>query len=239
MRVRISNFRCIEEKELQLKKLNVFFGGNGAGKSSLGYAVFVAARASKGADLDELSEMLLSTERFTSLARTFQGQRAYPLEIELEGENGKIGITSEGQPEVNVEGVLPDSFIASAHRLGGIFIMNWFRRVRESMEAEGVPQQIKTMMAGFLSPLTIPQVLGAAGTYWESLRRAMAITQPSFHIPIDEKWGTIKTSPVISDTGYFEMLYPDSISGMNFHPEAMPAGFFSCDPCQAVTPICT
>lgn len=229
MRVRVHNFRCIEEKEIELKKLNIFFGGNGTGKSSLAYAVFMASRASRGVDPDELSEMLLSTERFASLARTFQGKGFYPLEIELKDEKGGIKISHEEKaekPEVSAEGVLPDSFMASAHRLGGIFILNWFRKVRESMEAEGAPQQLKAMMSGFLSPLTIPQVLGAAGAYWESLRRAMAISQRPFDIPIDEKWGKIETSPVIVDTGYFEMLYPDSISGLRLHPEATPAGFF-------------
>jgi len=42
--VYIQNWRCVEELKLSLGRINVFMGPNASGKSSVAYAVYLAAR---------------------------------------------------------------------------------------------------------------------------------------------------------------------------------------------------
>jgi AAA15 family ATPase/GTPase len=42
--VYIQNWRCVEELKLLLSRINIFIGPNASGKSSVAYAVYLAAR---------------------------------------------------------------------------------------------------------------------------------------------------------------------------------------------------
>jgi len=47
IKVRVANWRCIEDVELELTKLNIFIGRNSTGKSSLAYAIYFASKSDR------------------------------------------------------------------------------------------------------------------------------------------------------------------------------------------------
>ncbi|MFQ6072158.1 MAG: AAA family ATPase [Methanosarcinales archaeon] len=56
MKLILSNWRCIDNLEIDLSKINVFLGKNSTGKSSIGYAMYLASKVSSSKENLEIRE---------------------------------------------------------------------------------------------------------------------------------------------------------------------------------------
>ncbi|MEM1673173.1 MAG: AAA family ATPase [Thermosphaera sp.] len=79
--VRVVNWRCIEDLELELARLNVFMGKNSTGKSSLAYAIYFASK-SRTYDPRTLITQLYGCG-FDRVARLVENRPQFPISIKL------------------------------------------------------------------------------------------------------------------------------------------------------------
>jgi len=115
--VYIQNWRCVDELKLSLGRINVFMGPNASGKSSVAYAVYLAARMpqSPAAFVTQLYGY-----GFDKLARNVGGRAQYPVVIRLDDaeirveEGGKLTTSSRGAGE---------AYLLPARRLAYLQVM--------------------------------------------------------------------------------------------------------------------
>jgi len=79
--VRVTNWRCIEDVELELAKLNIFIGKNSTGKSSLAYAIYLASK-SRTADPRSLVSQLYGCD-FNFVARLVESNPQFPISVKI------------------------------------------------------------------------------------------------------------------------------------------------------------
>jgi ABC-type cobalamin/Fe3+-siderophores transport system ATPase subunit len=103
-KIHISNFRCFEDFELDLKGMSscVLLGRNGAGKSSIGAVVELlqrmAARSSRVGDLIELADAprdSLRKVRFEIVARLSKKEYVYAIVLELPARFEELRVAEE------------------------------------------------------------------------------------------------------------------------------------------------
>jgi len=115
--VYIQNWRCVEELKLSLGRISVFMGPNASGKSSVAYAVCLAARMPQ--NLAAFVTQLYGYG-FDKLARNVGGRAQYPVVIRLDDaeirveEGGKLTTSSRGAGE---------AYLLPARRLAYLQVM--------------------------------------------------------------------------------------------------------------------
>lgn len=82
VKIKVVNWRCVDELELDLSKINIFIGPNSSGKSSLAYAIYFASKSGR-IDPSTLI-MQLYGHRFDKIARFFNGSPQSPIIIKLD-----------------------------------------------------------------------------------------------------------------------------------------------------------
>jgi len=83
VRLKVVNWRCIEDLELELSRINIFIGPNSTGKSSLAYAIYFASK-SKDSDPRFLLRQLYGCE-FDKVARLVDNIPQLPISIRIDG----------------------------------------------------------------------------------------------------------------------------------------------------------
>ena len=81
--LRVVNWRCIENLELQLAKINIFVGKNSTGKSSLAYATYFASK-SRSVDPQYLLTQLYGCG-FDKVARLVEDRPQFPITVGIDG----------------------------------------------------------------------------------------------------------------------------------------------------------
>jgi len=81
--LRVVNWRCIEDLELQLARINVFVGPNSTGKSSLAYATYLASK-SRSVDPQYLLTQLYGCN-FDKVARLVEDRPQFPITVRING----------------------------------------------------------------------------------------------------------------------------------------------------------
>jgi len=127
--VYIQNWRCVDELKLSLGRINVFMGPNASGKSSVAYAVYLAARMPQN---PAAFVAQLYGYGFDKLARNVGGRAQYPVvsrlydaEIRAE-EGGKLTTSPRGAGE---------AYLLPARRLAYLHVMLIIHKViREVMK---------------------------------------------------------------------------------------------------------
>jgi len=119
MELKILNWRCIADKKIELsKKINIFFGKNSTGKSSVAYAIYMLGRLHEK-DPESLVSSLFG-ERLQSLVRIENGDRKYPLELSLKSDDKESSITidSDGLKVKKKDQIWSETHMAIAGRYG-------------------------------------------------------------------------------------------------------------------------
>ena len=137
MKVRVVNWRCIEEVELELSRLNVFVGRNSTGKSSLAYAIYFASKSSE--QRPTTPDVILTQlygYGFDMLARRADDKPCFPISIRLrewellvrpkEGEQGFEVIRPKRSP-------WSDEFLLPSRRIDYIHILMFLPKVIRTM----------------------------------------------------------------------------------------------------------
>lgn len=115
--VYIQNWRCVEKLKLSLNRINVFMGPNASGKSSVAYAVYLAARMPQN---PAAFVTQLYGYGFDKLARNVGGRAQYLVVIRLDDaeirveEGGKLTTSSRGAGE---------AYLLPARRLAYLQVM--------------------------------------------------------------------------------------------------------------------
>jgi len=118
MKLKITNWRCIADETLTLSKINIFFGKNSTGKSSVAYAIYMLGSLHEK-DPDSLAGALFGTN-LQSLVRIENGDKKYPLKLSLKSGDKESSITleSSGDLEVRRDQIWSDVHIVVAGRYG-------------------------------------------------------------------------------------------------------------------------
>jgi len=123
VKLRVTNWRCIEDLEVELAKINVFIGPNSTGKSSLAYAIYFASKSSRGAyDPSHLINQLYG-HGFDKVVRIVGDKPQYPISIKI-GES-EFSVRPKGQElEVIKAPSSPwaDEFLLPSKRVGYVQI---------------------------------------------------------------------------------------------------------------------
>jgi hypothetical protein len=77
------NWRCIEDLELKLARINIFIGPNSTGKSSLAYAIYFASK-SRDYDPQYLLTQLYG-HNFDKIVRLMENKPQFPISITIDG----------------------------------------------------------------------------------------------------------------------------------------------------------
>jgi predicted ATP-dependent endonuclease of OLD family len=83
IKLKVTNWRCIENLELELSRINVFIGPNSTGKSSLAYAIYFASK-SRNYDPHYLAIQLYG-HGFDKIARLVENRPQFPISINING----------------------------------------------------------------------------------------------------------------------------------------------------------
>jgi hypothetical protein len=97
VKVRVRNWRCIEDLELELAKVNVIVGPNSTGKSSFVYAIYFASK-SRNRDPQSLLLQLYGYGP-DKVARLVDGKPQFPISIKIDNSELLIELI-EGKPSV-------------------------------------------------------------------------------------------------------------------------------------------
>jgi len=121
MRLKLSNWRCIDKLDIELSKINVFLGKNSTGKSSIGYATYLASSvSSKNEDPDKIAKLLLGDD-IENLSRIRNSSRVFPVEIYVgnEDKNVEIKVRKKQKSTTKKKGLLwSDEYLLASGRYG-------------------------------------------------------------------------------------------------------------------------
>jgi energy-coupling factor transporter ATP-binding protein EcfA2 len=122
VRLKVVNWRCIEDLELELSRINIFIGPNSTGKSSLAYAIYFASK-SKDSDPRSLLRQLYGCE-FDKVARLVDNIPQLPISIRIDGSEFSVELKEQKLEVTNL--LTPpwtDEFLLPSKRVGYIQIL--------------------------------------------------------------------------------------------------------------------
>lgn len=152
MELRIFNWRCIADEKIELsKKINIFFGKNSTGKSSVAYAIYMLGRLHER-DPESLVSSLFG-EKLQSLVRIENGDRKYPLELSLKSDDKESSIIlgSEGLKVEKKDQIWSETHMAVAGRYGLLLTYSSISDFLGSVMKGEVSKEEKEVTIGFLS----------------------------------------------------------------------------------------
>jgi hypothetical protein len=148
IKVKVVNWRCIEDLELELSRINVFLGPNSTGKSSLAYAIYFASK-SKTHDPQYLLTQMYG-HNFNEIARLVENQPQFPISIRINESEFSVD-KREQKFEINRLPSSPwvDEFLLPSRRIDYIQIIMFLPRMIG--ELKGKPEA--TLIASFTGAL--------------------------------------------------------------------------------------
>jgi predicted ATPase len=183
IKLKVTNWRCIENLELELSRINVFIGPNSTGKSSLAYAIYFASK-SRNYDPHYLAIQLYG-HGFDKIARLAENRPQFPISININGsefsvEEKKQKVeaffkTEEQEFEINRAATSPwtDEFLLPSKRVNYVQIVMLLPKIIRELRSQ--PQStFLWMFAGSIFELfkTIP-ILPPFGLFASDYARAM------------------------------------------------------------------
>ena len=217
MEVYIQNWRCVEELELSLSRINVFIGPNASGKSSVAYAVYLAARMPQN---PAAFVTQLYGYGFDKLARNVGGKAQYPVVIRLDDveirveEGGKLTTSSRGAGE---------AYLLPARRLAYLQVMLIIHNVMREMMKKPEALLVAVFASFFAEVLkslpVVPPLLVFISDY---LRTVAGIDiEPQKGEVSDVGAFMLKTAPVLS---LLEFTYRDPYVELELPLDLAPEG---------------
>ncbi len=217
MEVYIQNWRCVEELKLSLGRINVFIGPNASGKSSVAYAVYLAARMPQNPA--EFVTQLYGYG-FDKLARNVGGRARYPVVIRLD--DAEIRVEKGGKITTSPRGA-GEAYLLPARRLAYLQVMlimhKVIREVRKKREALLVALYASFFVEVLKSLPVVPPLLVFISDY---LRAVAGIdVEPQKGEVSDVGTFVLKTAPVLS---LLEFTYRDPYVELELPLDLAPEG---------------
>ena len=190
MELKILNWRCIADEKIELsKKINIFFGKNSTGKSSVAYAIYMLGRLHEK-DPESLVSSLFG-ERLQSLVRIENGDRKYPLELSLKSDDKESSIIlgSDGLKVEKKDQIWSETHMAVAGRYGLLLFSDFLGSVMKGEALKEEKEVIRLTLSAFLpfidillkSPLSAPfpifieEILKACGVKVKPEKKELGI----------------------------------------------------------------
>jgi hypothetical protein len=131
VKIRVTNWRCIEDLELELARINIFVGPNSAGKSSLAYAIYFASK-SRSHDPQTLLFQLYGYGP-DMVARRVNGKPRFPVSIKID-DSELIVELREGKPAVmkrSQASPWAGEFLLPSRRVGYFQVIRLLQKISE------------------------------------------------------------------------------------------------------------
>jgi energy-coupling factor transporter ATP-binding protein EcfA2 len=129
VKLKVVNWRCIEDLELELARINVLIGPNSTGKSSLAYAIYFASKSTK---VDDPRSILIQMygHDFNEIARLVENKPQFPISIKIDGSEFSVNKKEQGF-EINKLPSSPwvDEFLLPSKRVNYIQIVILLRKI--------------------------------------------------------------------------------------------------------------
>jgi AAA15 family ATPase/GTPase len=149
VKLKVVNWRCIENLELELGRVNIFIGKNSTGKSSLAYAIYFA---SKSARVENPQSLLLQMygHDFNEVARLVENKPQFPISIKIDDSEFSVN-KKEQEFKINK---LPRSpwtreFLLPSKRISYIQILMLLPKIMSQLKSR--PEA--TLIGSFVTPL--------------------------------------------------------------------------------------
>ncbi len=165
MRLTLSNWRCIDKLDVELSKINVFLGRNSTGKSSIGYAIYLASNvSSKNEDPNKIANLLLG-DNIENLTRIHNSSKAFPLEINIENGINNIHIKVRKKQKLIIEKngrLWNDEYLLASGRYGLIIGYQILSNVLSHVQKDKEAAPLLPLITGFAEllfkelPITAP-----------------------------------------------------------------------------------
>jgi hypothetical protein len=227
--LRVTNWRCIDDLELELSKINVFIGPNSTGKSSLAYAIYFTSK-SRSYDPQTLITQLYGYD-FSKIARVVEGIPQFPIIIKLEDSELSINYVN-GRLEIKRPSKSPwvDEYLIPSKRIGYIQILMLLPKLaseiikRSETALPPSPASIQLTFTKFIydlltSALQIPPFSLYAIDY---VRATTGIKVESIEGSLRDVGSyIIKITPLIS---LMELMFQDPFTKLELPPDLVPDG---------------
>ncbi|MEM1611444.1 MAG: AAA family ATPase [Sulfolobales archaeon] len=177
VRVRVVNWRCIEDLELGLSRINFFIGKNSTGKSSLAYSIYFASRSSRydpGTLLSHLRILLsylYGYNDFNMIARLAEGKPQFPIVIEIE--DSRLIVRDGSSVSVSMKTLWSDSFLLPSRRISYFQSMMLLPKLIET--SSKTPSRSEAQLMG-----------GVLGFFAEIFKIVQGILSPPFMAFVDD-----------------------------------------------------
>jgi hypothetical protein len=175
--IRVVNWRCIEDLELELSRINVFIGPNSTGKSSLAYAIYFASK-SRAYDPQYLATQLYGCG-FDKIARLVENKPQFPVSIKINSSEFSMEL-KEQKFEVNRPSSSPwtDEFLLPSKRVNYIQLMMLLPKIIGELKGRPEAAFIGSFAGGMLELLKTLPILPPFGLFTLDYIRALTGLRP-------------------------------------------------------------
>ncbi len=181
MHIKIKNWRCIEEIEFDLSRVNIFLGQNATGKSSLAYAIYLLSKSPK-LGVEKTLNMLYGLDA-KSIVRTENGNFCYPVEITADSISIKIEerqLETDGtEKKFTVSSATSnspwnDEFLLPSRRVAYFQALRFLPKLAEEIQKKPDSKMMIPFIVGFLKPIIeeLP-LFPPAQVFFSDLNRAL------------------------------------------------------------------
>jgi energy-coupling factor transporter ATP-binding protein EcfA2 len=150
MQVQIKNWRCIEEVEFDLSKINIFLGQNATGKSSLAYALYLLSKAPKNG-VEKTLNMLYGLD-VGNLVRVESGNKVYPAEIKTSDYHLIIDKKRIHIPDSKLK-LWSDEFLLPSRRVAYFQALRFLPRIVREFEKKPESKTWIPLVISFFKPI--------------------------------------------------------------------------------------
>lgn len=225
MLVKIKNWRCIKETEIDLSRINILLGQNATGKSSLAYAIYLLSRSPK-LGVETTLNMLYGLD-VKRIVRVENNRLFYPVEILADSSFVKIeekGTDNADRIAVSSTSPWDDEFLLPSRRTAYFQALRLLQRLVDEMQKKPDSKAIIPFIVGFLKPIIeeLP-LFPPAQLFFSDLNRALTGYR------IEPIKGSLKSlGDYIVEISPLMILYKftlqDPFTGYEVPPEEAPDG---------------
>jgi len=232
IKIKVVNWRCIENLELELAKINIFIGKNSTGKSSLAYAIYFASK-SRNYDPQYLLFQMYGCS-FNEVARLVDNKPQFPISIKIE--NSELSIDKKEEKfEINILQNSPwsDEFLLPSKRNAYYQIMMLLRRITGELKNKPEATFIMSFVGGLFELFKGIPISPPFGIFAIDYTRAVTGFQIKPIVGGLKYIGNylINVIPLFS---LIEFTYQDPFVNLQLPPELTPDGLLDFSICDSV-----
>lgn len=176
MKLQLNNWKCIASADIELGRVNAFFGKNSSGKSSAAYALYILGRAAEGEDPNVCTKNLQGKD-LKSLVSVENGKKKLPMAMSVSSEKDvTLAVITQVTEKGNVEyaksegKIWNETHVAVAGRYGLLLAwLSWPEFVSKEIPEKEGREMVSQMFSIFPSLLAMSEALAPSKVFLEEL----------------------------------------------------------------------